>query len=1557
MAKEVKKKSRRLKKTVRKTLGALFLASSLVVAAIPVDGLQAETRASGARAEGNVSVTTDSSVKIPQIDEDTTIYTTGDRKYRFAYLSDGGTDKIAVLLGYGALTLENNTLVIPDKVDAYAKYTESLGTDDGYVAVGKNGNFLFYEKITLVETGETVSDNDGNVVPVTKEVISYVPCYYDNISEWEDISFDQLYYDKTDPDGTLHPGVELTAENAVKTTEPIYQRIQGATVAYISNQYIEQGADGKWKLGTENGGLVTAANKEKGVFAQNGNIVTLVVGKDLIGIGDYAFYRCSGLNSITLGNGLNTIGNGAFSDCVNMSTINLELHSNLNEIGDHAFYNCQKLREFIVPVQVSKIGDSAFEGCTSIGKIDLCSNGEFNNLTTLGRDVFKNCESLKSLTFPDKCTAPVYVSAFEGCRSLEYVSARNKQIIFPEEEGVYSYEAFKKMLDGTPVNGAFYFEGFDDSALHDMTKEHCFAFSYIDYLNGSYIKLDRYELTVEEEGGLATYEVNSTNTLNSCITDPGVTTITIPGRIGPYAINYISSTTFQDHCNIEKVTIPANITRIGGEAFRGCHNLANVIFETGTVEIGDNAFKTQDTRSHETSCPNGGYVLNDSDDSPAVKLHFSGPVSASSGPFRYAMSEAGKYNVQTQKPSYITYYSGWPSNLEIQYNPDTKMSELVNFPSFADLKNGTYNSTDYAYITDDHESAANTALSKYPDQYDEMTEYEKEIVNSALKIEIPEAVESVKAGLFKEKEIADMAYAPTKEVVAYSLKTIEYDEDASVSGSDAAGVGTFAGCEKISKITLLGDTTTIEDHAFKGCTALEEVDFPPTIDTVGIRPFAGCTSLKSVNFQDNPDYVCSNYIIYGPDSQGNSRKKVIEYLESRKSGVIDGVELSGVTELAEEAFMGSNVSNVDLKQTTITTVPEKAFADTPKLTTVRLPYTCKSIMAEAFENSELEYIEIPVATAVISPEAFNVAKPHEDVTFYCEDDSVAHDYAVTYGFHTTTKPEEKYYTVNFWDWDEELQNNVIVDTQTVQGGFDAEPPTPRGRDGYVFVDWTLDYTAISKDMDLTARYEKEDENLYKYEVVFKDHDGTVLKTVMVDPGATAEAPKDPTREGYIFIGWLPAVTNIQEDTIIWAQYKERPEDEFVVRYIGKDDSVIYTATVKYGEDAPSIVVPEIEGYKFTGWRPGITNITKDTDAYAQYEKIEATDDGSNDGTGGDGTGNGTGNGTGDGSGNGSGNGNGTGNGSGSGSGSGDSDDKKEEDAKPAKTYTLTVRNGSGSGSYVAGSQPIIIANDPAANQEFSNWTIDPEDTKIASKVLTATVITMPDENVTVTANYKAKTTTGTGGGSSSGNNTNKPNNGTVSQGGTTVVIDKNGLSNTGVVSATVNGSSDNFTIKISESSSASEAAVKALMAEYGDLDNIKYFPMDISLYDSTGQTKITDTSGLSISITLPLPDSMIKYAGNNKVAGIVNDRLDKMSAKFTTISGVPCITFTAEHFSPYVIYVDTGNLSSGTVIDTTPKTGDGIHPKWFLSVGLACMSVVFFMKKDKKTVKKRLVKA
>lgn len=1507
MTKAVKKKHRRMKRSVRKTLGALFMASAILVAAIPAEGLQAEGEMTTTPPEVTVDL---KNCNIPYIDTNETIYTTGDGQYQFAYVSPKNAstnNRVAVILGYNGGYLEGNALTIPDTVDAYLKYSDNLGTSSGYAAVGQSGNFLFYKMMepVLDENGEQIIDlvprvdlagnpitgDDGNQIidEVPRTEPKYYPCYYEDRHKWEDKKVDEFYY---------NAGTEATPDYRTTGLAEL-QRIQGAEVWYIGNQYLKSGAEaGTWEIA----GDVTT--KEHGIFASQGNIRYLTIGNKLSGIGNYAFYGCSGMESIKLGNGLDTIGNYSFANCINMKTVELDYYSRVAIIGDHAFYNCQALEYFKVPISVTAIGDAAFAECYAMKNIDLCGGGANVSLTTLGPDVFRNCANLESLTFPRTFTNegdPINVSIFEGCESLKFISTSNSAISFtadPNEKD--GFKAFKEsMID------QFYFEGLEDSPVHQMCTLHNFAFSYLGK--------DLYEITVVPNENApdvkAVYRVNSKNQLVYVKIHDNITDVELPKNIGPYFIETIDSGTFQNKYNLEKITIPSSIKTIADEAFKGCYQLEDVIFSepVNVSSIGRDAFKTQDVT-----------LRNEAGELPTLPtepvLRFVGTISYDCEAFQYAMNPASNINFGTQKKTYIEYYSGWPTNLVVQYNPDTDKNELVDYPTFNDISTGTkYTVGNYAYMTKDYEDAARKAVTNYNSNRDEMTDYEWDIINAAIQIVLPAGIESIQSGLFVSNETEDTV---DKTITAYSLVEVaggERAEDGTITG------GAFNGCTNLTAVYLMDGTTTIGDYAFANCgPKLERVVMPTTVTEMGLRPFAGCDNLVDVDFQGSPYFDCDNSIIYKLDESRN-KQKIVEFLEGRDTGVVEAAELVGVTEIAEEAFMDTHASSVDLRKSAVTDVPEYAFAQTPKLFQVQLPNTCKSISANSFKDSGIQYVEVPGSVTYLDNDAFNGTTNKSGMTFCCEDDSNAKLYADKHGIKTTSKPVEIYYTVTFWDHDA-----TLLDTQTVAAGADAVPPAVPGREGYIHTGWVPDYHNIQADMQLTAQYEAEDPDAKKFTVTFLDWDDTVLKTTLVLPGGDAETPKDPYREGYTFTGWRPAVTNIQEHTTVYAQYekKDSTESQFTVRFIDWDDTVLYTQKVNAGEDAILPAVPGRTGYTFTGWRPAVTAVTKDIDTYAQYEKGDGSGSGGNGGNGGqDGNG---------------------GNGGNGGTGS--------SNGTTTKLYTLTVRNGSGSGSYAAGTQPIIIADDPAVGMEFDYWSISPTETKLASKVLTATVVTMPEGDVTVTAHYKADPDYK---GSGSGNTSNRPNNsGTINNGGTTVVIDKNGLSNTGVVSATVNGSSDNFTIKISESEEAAEAAIKALMAEYGDISNIKYFPMDISLYDESGKKKITDTTGLSIKITLPLPDSLIAYAGNNKVAGIVNDRLDKLNAKFTTISGVSCITFTAEHFSPYVLYVNTGDLSAGSVEDSTPKTGDGIHPKWFLSIGLACISAVLFMKRDRRVAQK-----
>lgn len=374
-------------------------------------------------------------------------------------------------------------------------------------------------------------------------------------------------------------------------------------------------------------------------------------------------------------------------------------------------------------------------------------------------------------------------------------------------------------------------------------------------------------------------------------------------------------------------------------------------------------------------------------------------------------------------------------------------------------------------------------------------------------------------------------------------------------------------------------------------------------------------------------------------------------------------------------------------------------------------------------------------------------------------------------------------------------------------------------------------------------------------------------------------------------------------------------------YDGRELSKMIYVTKGASVDLTDIPADPIrDGYKFLGWNKPLTHIEVDTVIVATYEQVIPDNSDSTSTT--------------------------TPNSNTPGPSTSTTTPGNTNNAE-TKFYTLTVTNGNGSGSYAAGATVIITCTNPPSGQVFDKWVPTTNDLGIASVNVAATTLIMPSHEASVTATFKnAPTNTGNNGGNNSvsNNNTTKPNK------TNTIVISKSGISNTSLASASVVGSNDNYVIRIAETAAATAAVEKALTNEYGSLDNIRYTAMDITLYDATGTNKITDYNGLSVTLTLPIPDVMTQYAGNNKVAGVANEKLDKLNPKFTTIDGVPCITFTATHFSPYTIYVDTKNLSASATIDESPKTGDGIKPKWFLVSGLAALSIALFFMKDKKTI-------
>ena len=105
-------------------------------------------------------------------------------------------------------------------------------------------------------------------------------------------------------------------------------------------------------------------------------------------------------------------------------------------------------------------------------------------------------------------------------------------------------------------------------------------------------------------------------------------------------------------------------------------------------------------------------------------------------------------------------------------------------------------------------------------------------------------------------------------------------------------------------------------------------------------------------------------------------------------------------------------------------------------------------------------------------------------------------------------------------------------------------------------------------------------NITVANVVFLDYDGTELQSGSVEVGSAAEAPNEPTREGYTFIGWDKAFDNITEDLTVTAQYQI---NKYTLTFDSNGGSAVDPITQDYNTPVTAPADPTKTGHTFTGW--------------------------------------------------------------------------------------------------------------------------------------------------------------------------------------------------------------------------------------------------------------------------------------------------------------------------------------------------------------------------------------
>lgn len=161
-------------------------------------------------------------------------------------------------------------------------------------------------------------------------------------------------------------------------------------------------------------------------------------------------------------------------------------------------------------------------------------------------------------------------------------------------------------------------------------------------------------------------------------------------------------------------------------------------------------------------------------------------------------------------------------------------------------------------------------------------------------------------------------------------------------------------------------------------------------------------------------------------------------------------------------------------------------------------------------------------------------------------------------------------------------------------------PDAPNKEGWSFKAWdpAVPTNALA-DGEYKATYTKN-----KYTVKFVKEDGTtVVKEEVLEYGATITAPDAPTKEGYTFKAWNPAVdaTVPAKDVLYKATYDI---NQYTVKFVHpKDGSTIKEEILDFGATITAPTAPDWTGHTFLGWTPEVdaTVPAKDVTYTADYD--------------------------------------------------------------------------------------------------------------------------------------------------------------------------------------------------------------------------------------------------------------------------------------------------------------------------------------------------------------------
>lgn len=330
---------------------------------------------------------------------------------------------------------------------------------------------------------------------------------------------------------------------------------------------------------------------------------------------------CYALKTLRIPAKVRTINNYAFASC-GIETVIFEEGSLCQKIGDAVFANCVNLKNINIPESVKTLGNCVFVNCQSLVSVTLPSA-----VKNTGEGVFANCQNLKEFFLSDNENITIGYGCFEDCKNLETIRLNAKKIEL--EEGFLQNTAVSKITISSiteSLTGNYWYNSGRGTWTGSLVNE--FIFEYPSHLTSvgmfafacSQITSLVLPDTVTELYGnifygcpaLLDWEIpshikklaNGSVFAGSSIMEPKISKDAHLEYIGDDAFYGISGLTevdiseatymgeyvFCGCADLQKVKLPANLTKLPNQTFTNCPLLETVELPESVTEIGIRAF-------------------------------------------------------------------------------------------------------------------------------------------------------------------------------------------------------------------------------------------------------------------------------------------------------------------------------------------------------------------------------------------------------------------------------------------------------------------------------------------------------------------------------------------------------------------------------------------------------------------------------------------------------------------------------------------------------------------------------------------------------------------------------------------------------------------------------------------------------------------------------------------------------------------------------------------------------------------------------------------------------